>query len=70
MNTESRKKPEFCTCHDGYWMRNLVDPSCHYHGDYADELRALITDKDAEIARLQQENRLLKAEMETIKAMR
>jgi hypothetical protein len=35
----SIKRPEFCTCDDGYWMRNLIDPGCHYHSDYADELR-------------------------------
>ena len=38
------KKPDQCTCDDGYWMRNLVDPSCHFHGGYAEELRALITE--------------------------
>jgi predicted small metal-binding protein len=38
------KRPADCTCHDGYWMRNLIDPTCHYHGDYAQELRELITE--------------------------
>lgn len=38
------KRPALCTCDDGYWMRNLIDPGCHYHGDYAEELRMLITE--------------------------
>ena len=38
------KRPDFCNCDDGYWMRNLIDPGCHYHSDYADFLRALITE--------------------------
>jgi hypothetical protein len=38
------KRPAICTCDDGYWMRNLIDPSCHYHGDYAQELKELITE--------------------------
>ena len=38
------KRPEFCNCDDGYWMRNLIDPGCHYHGAYAEELRTLITE--------------------------
>jgi len=25
-------------------MRNLIDPQCHYHGDYAAELREIITE--------------------------
>jgi hypothetical protein len=38
------KRPASCTCDDGYWMRNLIDPQCHYHGAYAEELRELITE--------------------------
>ena len=38
------KRPESCTCDDGYWMRNLIDPQCHYHGAYAEDLRELITE--------------------------
>ena len=38
------KRPSNCTCDDGYWMRNLIDPQCHYHGAYAEELRELITE--------------------------
>jgi hypothetical protein len=37
------KRPRDCTCDDGYWMRNLIDPECHYHGVYGEELRELIT---------------------------
>jgi hypothetical protein len=36
-------RPQWCTCLDGFWMRNLVDPQCHYHGDYGYELRDLLT---------------------------
>ena len=36
------KRPQFCTCDDGYWMRDLIDPACHYHGVYAEDLRELI----------------------------
>jgi hypothetical protein len=32
-------RPQWCTCLDGFWMRALIDPQCHYHGDYGYELR-------------------------------
>jgi hypothetical protein len=36
-------RPQWCTCDDGFWMRNLVDPQCPYHSDYSYELRDLLT---------------------------
>jgi hypothetical protein len=36
-------RPEWCTCDDGFWMRALIDPQCHYHSDYGEEIRALLT---------------------------
>lgn len=36
-------RPEWCNCDDGFWMRNLIDPACHYHSDYSEELRDLLT---------------------------
>jgi hypothetical protein len=32
-------RPDGCRCDDGFWMRTLVDPGCHYHSDYGEELR-------------------------------
>jgi hypothetical protein len=59
-------RPEWCNCDDGLWMRNLVDPQCHYHSDYGYEMRELFTraaealagcswqERDALIAKLRQ----------------